>query len=76
MLSILCDSDIRPYLPTAGRDSRHQTEGEEMARDYTKEFIKKFEYLAPNRYEELWTKAQERLRRLQGLISYIEKSGV
>ncbi|MDI6763039.1 MAG: hypothetical protein QME83_08400 [Thermodesulfobacteriota bacterium] len=47
-----------------------------MARDYTKGFIKKFEYLAPNRHEELWTKAQERLRRLQGLISYIEKSGV
>jgi hypothetical protein len=47
-----------------------------MARDYTKGFIKKFEYLAPNRHEELWTKVQERLRRLQGLICYIEKSGV
>jgi hypothetical protein len=29
-----------------------------------------------NRYEELWAKAQESLRTLQGLISYIEKSGV
>jgi hypothetical protein len=47
-----------------------------MARDYTKGVIKKFEYLAPNRHEELWAKVQERLRRLQDLISYIEKPGV
>jgi hypothetical protein len=41
----------------------------EMARDYTK--IK-----ARQLYEELWGKIQEGLRTLQGLISYVEKSGV
>ena len=41
-----------------------------MARDYTK--IKAWQIAC----EELWAKAQEGLRTLQGLISYIEKSGV
>jgi len=49
-------------------DHRHQTldlgEGKEL------------EYLDTNRYEGLWAKAQEGLRILQGLISYIEKSRV
>ncbi len=43
-----------------------------MTRDYTKEL----EYLDAKTYEELWAKAQESLRMLQGLISYIEKSEV
>jgi four helix bundle protein len=33
-------------------------------------------YLDNKRYEELWPKAQEALKILQGLISYIEKSDV
>ncbi len=33
-------------------------------------------YLDTNGYEELWTKSQESLRTLQGLISYREKSDV
>ena len=39
-------------------------------------FTKELEYLDSKTYEELRTKAQEALRTLQGLISYIEKSGV
>lgn len=39
-------------------------------------FTKQLGYLGTNRYEELWAKAQESLRTLHGLISYIEKSGV
>jgi len=39
-------------------------------------FTKDLEYLETKTYEELWAKAQEALRTLQGLISYIEKSGV
>ena len=46
-------------------------------------FTKELEYLDTKTYEELWAKAQEGLRTLleesslrQGLISYIEKSGV
>jgi len=45
-----------------------------MDREYKK--IKELGYLDPNGYEELWTKSQESLRILQGLISYIEKSDV
>jgi four helix bundle protein len=44
--------------------------------NYYIQFTKELKYLDPNRYEELWAKAQEGLRTLQGLISYIEKSGV
>ena len=39
-------------------------------------FTKELGYLSTNGYEELWAKAQEGLRTLQGLISYIEKSKV
>jgi four helix bundle protein len=39
-------------------------------------FTKELEFLDTKIYEELWAKAQEALRTLQGLISYIEKSGV
>jgi four helix bundle protein len=39
-------------------------------------FTKELEYLDTKTYEELWAKAQEGLRTLQGLISYIEKSRV
>jgi len=39
-------------------------------------FTKELEYLHTNGYKELWAKAQEGLRTLQGLISYIEKSKV
>jgi four helix bundle protein len=39
-------------------------------------FTKELGYLSTNGYEELWAKAQESLRTLQGLISYIEKSKV
>lgn len=39
-------------------------------------FTKELEYLDTETYEELGTKVQEGLRTLQGLISYIEKSGV
>jgi four helix bundle protein len=35
-------------------------------------FTKELEYLDTKTYEELWAKAQEGLRTLQGLISYIE----
>jgi four helix bundle protein len=44
--------------------------------DYYIRFAKEIGYLDGNRYEELWGKAQEALRTLQGLISYIEKSHV
>ena len=44
--------------------------------NYYIRFTKEVGYLDTNRYEELWTKAREGLRTLQGLISYIEKSGV
>ena len=39
-------------------------------------FTKELEYLDTKTYEELSAKAQEGLRTLQGLISYIEKSEV
>ena len=39
-------------------------------------FTKELEYLDTKTYEGLWAKAQEGLRTLQELISYIEKSGV
>jgi four helix bundle protein len=44
--------------------------------NYYIRFTKEFGYLDTHRYEELWGKVQEGLRTLQGLISYIEKSGV
>jgi len=44
--------------------------------DYYIKFTKECGYMDTNRYEELWSKAQESLKTLQGLISYIEKSGV
>lgn len=37
---------------------------------------KEIEYLRDNRYEALWEKRQESLLTLEGLISYVEKSGV
>ena len=39
-------------------------------------FTKELEYLDTKTYEELWEKAQEAVRTLQGLISYVEKSGI
>jgi len=39
-------------------------------------FTKELGYLQANGYHELWTKSQESLRTLYGLISYIEKSDV
>lgn len=39
-------------------------------------FAKEVEYLNIGKYEELWSKSQETLKTLQGLISYIEKSNV
>ena len=39
-------------------------------------FVKELEYLDAKIYDELCAKSQESLRTLQGLISYIEKSGV
>jgi len=39
-------------------------------------WTKELEYLDAETYEELWAKAEEALKTLQGLISYIEKSGV
>jgi four helix bundle protein len=39
-------------------------------------FTNQLGYLRSNGYEELWAKAQEGLRTLQGLISFIEKSAV
>jgi len=44
--------------------------------NYYIRFTKELGYLDTNEYEELWTKGQESLRILQGLISYIEKSDV
>jgi four helix bundle protein len=44
--------------------------------NYYIRFTKEFGYLDTHRHEELWGKVQEGLRTLQGLISYIEKSGV
>jgi four helix bundle protein len=43
--------------------------------NYYIRFTKELGYLGVRQYEELWGKAQEGLRTLQGLISYIEKSG-
>jgi len=40
------------------------------------QFTKELGYLSVQQYEELWLKGQEGSRTLQGLISYIEKSGV
>jgi four helix bundle protein len=42
--------------------------------DYYIRFTKECGYLDTNKYEELWLNAQEGLKTLQGLISYIEKS--
>jgi four helix bundle protein len=39
-------------------------------------FTKQLEYLDASTNKELWERVQEALRTLQGLISYIEKSGV
>jgi len=39
-------------------------------------FTKQLEYIDTKTYEELWAEVQEGLRTLQGLISYIERSGV
>ena len=45
--------------------------------NYYIRFTKELGYLYTNNmYGELWTKAQEGLKTLQGLIFYIEKSGV
>jgi four helix bundle protein len=44
--------------------------------NYYIRFTKELRYLDTDKYGELWGKAQEGLRTLQGLISYIEKSGV
>jgi four helix bundle protein len=44
--------------------------------NYYIRFTKALGYLGTNRYEELWARAQEGSKTLQGLISYIEKSGV
>ena len=44
--------------------------------DYYIRFTKECGYSDTNKYEELWLNAQEGLKTLQGLISYIEKSGV
>jgi four helix bundle protein len=44
--------------------------------NYYIKLAKELEYLDGKRYEELWPKAQEGLKTLQGLISYIEKSDV
>ena len=43
--------------------------------NYYVRFTNEIGYLGTNKYEELWAKSQEVLRTLQGLISYIEKSG-
>ena len=43
---------------------------------YDIRFTKELEYLDSETYEELWAKVREALRTLQGLISYIEKSGI
>jgi four helix bundle protein len=39
-------------------------------------FTKKLGYLNDKNYNELWSKCQECLKTLQGLISYMEKSNV
>ncbi|MFB3884049.1 MAG: four helix bundle protein [Thermodesulfobacteriota bacterium] len=39
-------------------------------------FTKEIGYLPADRYEALWEKSREGSRTLQGLISYVEKSGV
>jgi len=39
-------------------------------------FAKELGYLTANEYEGLWTKSQETIKTLQGLISYIERSEV
>jgi four helix bundle protein len=44
--------------------------------NYYIRFTKKIGYLDADKYEVLWAKAQEASRTLQGLISYVEKSGV
>jgi len=44
--------------------------------NYYIRFTRELGYLTADRYEELWARAQEGLRTLQGLISYIEKSEV
>ena len=60
-------------------DHRHQTL--DLGRKingltYYVRFTKELGYTDTNEYEELWTKSQESLRTLHGLISYIEKSDV
>jgi len=42
--------------------------------NYYIRFTNELGYLGTSRYQELWAKAQEGLKTLQGLISYIEKS--
>jgi four helix bundle protein len=44
--------------------------------NYYIRFTEKLGFLDSQRYEKLWAKAQEGLRTLQGLISYIERSKV
>ncbi len=44
--------------------------------NYYLRFTKECGYLGSDRYAELCARAQEGLKTLQGLISYIEKSGV
>jgi four helix bundle protein len=44
--------------------------------NYYIRFTKELGYLNIKKYEELWGKAQEGSKTPQGLISYIEKSGV
>jgi len=44
--------------------------------NYFIRFTKELGYLGVDGYQELWPKSQESLRTLQGLISYLEKSGV
>jgi hypothetical protein len=70
------NSDSRPKTS----DNRLKAE---MSRDdtvgrveYYIRFTKELKYLDTKTYEELWKKAQEGLKTLQGLISYTEKSGV
>ena len=42
--------------------------------NYYIRFTKELGYLDTRRFEKLWTKAQEGLRTLQGLISYVERT--
>jgi four helix bundle protein len=44
--------------------------------NYYIRFTNKIGYLSADQYQTLWAKGQEGLRTLQGLISYLQKSGV